>query len=46
MCTVILAESKERGQWHMGDKSPSNNDKKRKQKTKQVSKEKKSTTTK
>jgi hypothetical protein len=31
----------ERRKWHMGDKSPKNNDKKRKQQTQQASKENK-----
>jgi hypothetical protein len=37
----IVAESFERGHRQMGDKSPKNNDKKRKQQTQQASKENK-----
>jgi hypothetical protein len=38
---MALAEYSERGNWQMGDKSPKNNDKKRKQQTQQASKENK-----
>jgi hypothetical protein len=43
---MALAESCERGNDKVGDKSPKNTDKKRKQQTQQAAKEKKAATTK